>query len=44
MKNSTVCDYPKGMGATRHFPNMTSSKAREVLDVTVRNGICFIGF
>lgn len=44
MKNSTVCNYPKDTGATRHFPNMTSPKASEVLDVTLRNGTCFMGF
>lgn len=44
MENSTVYNYPKGTGATRHFPNMTSPKAREVLDVTLRNGTCFIEF
>lgn len=37
MKNSTACNYPKGMGASRHFPNMTSPKASEVPDVTLRN-------
>lgn len=44
MKNSQVCNYPKGMGAIRHFPNMTSLNGSEMLDVTLKNGTCFIGF
>lgn len=44
VKNSQVCSYLRGMGAIRHFPNMTSLNGSEVLDVTLKNGTCFIGF